>query len=362
MSKHRILFMKDTILDFISASKSQYSNPKKQELVHDILTELKATFINVQALRETKIGLAINKLRKCEAADAKSKQLSKEILKTWKEMITQGKKAAVVDPTPVFPSSKRKIPPKKRRRVDSGLDSLPAPKSMKSSMAGGNKRFRTSDKGSFGVVRNRDAPLPTLQDLCIQRLREEISTIGQWRGQQLSKDVLHKIFHDTPGDKLWKICSLNPQWIADLEPIWKKICEKEVMDSSLKKRTSWFALFESWKKRESEMKKKCELMKQKFDLKRRKETLHVTSKAGVQRFKENGRKRRRKAQPIMQANNFRRVKPILRAGSKVLSLDEWRSNAKFQRVKQTRKRSPQAKPKPKPNLDSFRKSHGGRRF
>lgn len=311
--------MKASMLEFLEGTNSSPTQP--QEAIEDFLNELKATVVTEQLLRATKIGVVVNKLRKSTRANRQTKRSAKTLLETWKELVISQKAAVVATKSTILtPTKVSKISTKGRRS-----DGTPS---------SGVKRHRTLDLSDFGIIRTKPAPLPSLVDLCVQQLRENLNNIGQWRGLQLSDDLLHKIFRHCPGDQLWKICSLNPQWIKRLETIWQKICEKEVMDKSLKKETTWFALFESWKKAESEKRKRCQLMKQRHDLKRRKETRHITSTVGMRKFKENGRKRRRKAQVVPSSGRIRQAKPILRG---VPSMEEWRQNNKFRKIQEKKK-------------------------
>jgi len=300
VGQQRVIYLQGILKDFLNQKHDS------EESVQSALAELGSTIVTEDLLRATKIGHAINHLRNSERASSVTRRAAGALLTTWKQMITSQRKAAIHNKETVI---KPIASPQKRKKEEEN-------RAVKRKMT-----FEPAQMYRKRVQRRARVQLPTLQEICIGQLRENVHLIGQWRGLQLDQKTLLSIFKNTKSNDLWRICSLNPQWIKNLDPLWERICQKEVMDKSLPKQTTWFETFELWQKKVIEKQERCRELKKRFESKTRRETRHVVDKAGVRKFVQNGRKRRFKTQQAPRALSS--AKPIFR-GKRTVNVQDWR--------------------------------------
>ncbi|CAF1242272.1 unnamed protein product [Adineta ricciae] len=106
--------------------------------------------------------------------------------------------------------------------------------------------------------------IPSLQDLCVDVLKDNIEDSSRWHFNRLPYEIVKPILDVATPDQLYRIIDNNPDYYDDVQPLWQKFCSIHYKDAELDENETYFELY--WRKfqeNEARLQKITELAKKK---------------------------------------------------------------------------------------------------
>lgn len=302
--ENRINYLKGILLDF-RREYSEFDASTNKTRVRDVLDELAQCQMTVGLIRKTGIGKALNSFRKTKKLPMDLRQNTYTLLCCYRKMAKENLPVAIVNPQSIvkrcLPNASKSKPNKKSSWTDingkwSAFNRIGTSSANVFQQTIKSERARASDFS----LRKTNVKIPSLQDLCIRRLKQNSSKIGNARGARFDSKIMCEIFGSSSGEELWRVCNINPQWRDDIEPLWQSICKKELPDKFLtktfQKTQSWFKTWVQWQTEEKQREANClKLAKAHEETKRKSSYIATKRQAAI--LLNHSKKRRRKIAP-----------------------------------------------------------------
>ncbi|CAF0761722.1 unnamed protein product [Adineta steineri] len=88
--------------------------------------------------------------------------------------------------------------------------------------------------------------VPSLQDLCVEVLKDHVDDVCHTHLQRLPYDIVKPIIDSANPEQLHNIVDNNPDYVDDVEPLWKKFCSLKFKDAEPDEGENYFELY--WRK------------------------------------------------------------------------------------------------------------------
>ncbi|CAF0847869.1 unnamed protein product [Adineta steineri] len=88
--------------------------------------------------------------------------------------------------------------------------------------------------------------VPSLQDLCVEVLKENVDDVCHTHLQRLPYDIVKPVIDSANPEQLRDIVDNNPDYVEDVEPLWKKFCSLKFKDAEPDECENYFDLY--WRK------------------------------------------------------------------------------------------------------------------
>ncbi|CAF2393329.1 unnamed protein product [Rotaria sp. Silwood2] len=149
---------------------------------------------------------------------------------------------------------------------------LPATVPKRSAPAFNFLRPRQGRQAIYSGVRASRTSVPSLQDLCVETLKEHVDDICHTHFFRLPYDVVKPIIDVATPEQLYSIIDNNPDYCDDVESLWQHFCSLHFKDAEREENETYYELY--WRKRNE----KEERLQQITELARRKkaETIDTT--------------------------------------------------------------------------------------
>jgi len=107
-------------------------------------------------------------------------------------------------------------------------------------------RSKQERQAVYSGKRTLRTSIPSLQDLCVETLKDHVDAACRQHFNRLPIDVVKPILDAATPDQLYLIVDNNPDYVDDAEPLWKQFCSIHFKDAKPEEFESFYDLY--WRK------------------------------------------------------------------------------------------------------------------